>query len=109
MALVLVGGVLTELPARGAEPVPVPVEGQPLAANVRRLLQALDMLGAPLPKETSLALEEAAKGRDGAKLQQLLDPHVLFRVSLNPEVRVKVERGPAPARIQQNGFTPMLV
>ncbi len=29
----------------------IDVEGQPLAANVTRLLQALDFLGSPLPKE----------------------------------------------------------
>ena len=76
---------------------PVAVEGQPLAANINRLLQALDMLGAPLSNEMTTALTAAAKARDAAKLQALLDPRVLFVVSINPESRVKVERGPAPA------------
>src|SRR4051812_9724686 len=73
-------------------PDPVGVEGQPLAANITRLLQALEFLGTPLPKETTQALEAAAKERDAAKLQRLLDPHVLVHVSLTPEARVKAAR-----------------
>src|SRR6187551_1199129 len=46
---------------------PIDVEGQPLAANVTRLLQALDMFGSPLPKEQTAALQEAAKNRDAKK------------------------------------------
>src|SRR6185437_10359001 len=30
-------------------------------------------------------------------------------VGINPESRVKVTRGPAPANLQQGGFTPVLV
>jgi hypothetical protein len=88
---------------------PVSVDGQPLAANVNRVLQALDTLGTPLPKETVASLTAAAKARDAAQLQRLLDPHVLLVVSLNPESRVKVQRGPTPAILQQAGFTPVLV
>lgn len=87
----------------------VAVEGQPLAANVNRLLEALEMLGAPLPKETADRLTQAGQARDAAVLQKLLDAHVLFVVSLNPESRVKVERGPASAVLQQAGFTPAIV
>ncbi len=43
------------------------------------------------------------------KLQELLDPRVMFIVSLNPEVRVRVARGPVKAVIQQGGFTPVVV
>jgi len=39
----------------------------------------------------------------------LLDPHVLLLVQLNPEARVKVKRGPAPATLQQGGYTPILI
>ena len=88
---------------------PVAVEGQPLAANVNRVLQALDTLGSPLPNETLESLVRAAMARDAAQLQKLLDPHVLFVVSLNPESRVKVQRGPAPVVLQQAGYTPVLV
>lgn len=82
-----------------------PVEGQPLGANIVRLIEALEYLGQPLPDETTQSLLAAAKRRDADELQELLDEHVLFVVSLNPEVRVKVARGPAEARLQQAGFT----
>lgn len=87
----------------------VVVEGQPLAANVKRLAEAYAFLGRPLSQELARKLGEAGKKRDAAELQKLLDPHVAFVVSLNPEVRVKVKRGPAPAKLQQGGFTPFLV
>lgn len=85
------------------------VEGQPLAANINRVQEALNALGSPLPKETADALAAAAKDRDAARLQKLLDPHVLFVVSLNPESRVKVQRGSAKAELQHAGYTPVLV
>lgn len=95
--------------ARAQKLEPVEVEGQPLGANVTRLLQALDFLGTPLPDKTSAALQDAARARDAKKLQQLLDPHVLLVVTLNPEARVKAARGPAAATLQQGGYTPVLV
>lgn len=95
--------------AAGAEVPVAAVEGQPLAANVTRVLQTLDFLGASLPEDAVTRLQAAAALRDAQALQQLLDPHVLLVVSLNPEVRVKVTRGPATAILQQGGFTPVLV
>src|SRR5579872_6387091 len=86
---------------------PVDVEGQPLAANADRLRQALDFIGSPLPPETQAALRDA--GRDAKKIQQALDPQVLLLVSINPESRVKVARGPAPAVLQQSGYRPVLI
>jgi hypothetical protein len=86
-----------------------PVEGQPLAANVKRLTEAFEFLGQPLPGSLSEKLTTAQKQRDAKAIQKLLDPLVVAVVSLNPEVRVKVERGPGAASIQQGGFTPLLV
>lgn len=86
-----------------------PVEGQPLAANVGRLVEALKFLGQPLPESLSGDLTAAQRERDAKAIQKLLDPLVVVAVSLNPEVRVKVERGPGAATIQQGGFTPLLV
>src|ERR1051326_3554421 len=97
-------------PARGQAvllEMRVPVEAQPLAANVTRLLQALEFLGAPL--DSAAEIESAARAGDADRLQALLDPGVLLVVTVNPESRVKVQRGPARARLQQAGFTPVLV
>lgn len=93
-----------------AEPLePVEVEGQPLASNVTRLIQALDNLGDPLPDKLTGPLRKAIKLQDGAALQKLLDPQVLIQVTINPEARVKVKRGPATAMLQQGGYTPLLI
>lgn len=86
---------------------PVEVEGQPLAANIERVAQALDFLGSPLPAALQAALKEA--GQDPKQLQLALDPRVLLVVGINPEARVKVARGPAEAALQQAGWTPVLV
>jgi hypothetical protein len=80
-----------------------------LAANVTRLVEALDFLGASLPAETKASLAEAARKADTDRLQQVMDQHALFIVELNPESRVKVRRGPAKALLQQGGYTPVIV
>src|SRR5204863_2227208 len=71
--------------------------------------EAFEFLGAPLPGETGKGLEAAALAQDADRLQELLDPHTLLVVTINPESRVKVQRGPARARLVQAGFTPVLV
>jgi hypothetical protein len=96
-------------PAPAQKLEPVDAEGQPLARNADRLLLALDLLGAPLPKEKTAALKKAIKDRDAKAVQKLLDPQVLVVVTLNPEGRVKAARGPASAVIQQGGFVPVLI
>ncbi|MGH7135892.1 MAG: hypothetical protein ACREHD_09140, partial [Pirellulales bacterium] len=116
MKIVLISSLLLlsfwASPARG-EPVeplaPVAVEAQPLAANIERLGQALDYLGAPLMAATIENLGEAAGQNDAAGMQASLDREVAFVVSINPESRVQVTRGSAPARLQQAGFTPLIV
>jgi hypothetical protein len=88
---------------------PVDVEGQPLAANAGRLIQAFDFLGSPLPEDVRAKLQEAIEARDARKIQELLDPRVLLVVSINPESRVKVARGQASAVLQQGGYVPVLI
>ena len=83
--------------------------GQPLGANAVRLVEALDYLGAPLPDEDRRAIQQAARDRDARMIQEILDPHVLLTAQINPELRVKVGRGEAPARLRQSGFTPVIV
>jgi hypothetical protein len=109
LVLTLLAGLLVGGMALGQALQPVEVEGQPLARNADRLLKALDFLGAPLPQETTRTIEKAIEARDADKLQKLLDPHVLAVVSLTPESRVKVARGPAKAVLQQGGYTPILI
>ena len=98
------------LQGAGTDSLPfVRVEGQPLAANIQRVQQALEYLGTPLPPALRSSIASAARARDSATLQALLDPRVLLVVHINPEARVKVARGPAEALLQQAGYTPVLV
>src|SRR4051812_19386878 len=87
----------------------VPVAGQPLAANVTRLVETLDFLAASLASDAKQSIAEAARKADADRLQQVLDEHALFIVEINPESRVKVRRGPAKALLQQGGYTPVIV
>lgn len=96
--------------AAAAEPLPViEVEGQPLVSNARRVVQALDFLGVPLAGDVRTKLEAAMASRDAAAVQAALDPLVLCLVDINPESRVKAQRGPAAAMVQQAGYTPVLI
>ena len=96
--------------AAAAGPLPViEVEGQPLAANARRIVQALDFLGSPLAGDVRGKLQGAITARDAAGVQAALDAQVLCVVDINPESRVKAERGPANSVVQQAGYTPVLI
>ncbi len=94
-------------------PLVTGVELQPLAAQARRISEALDYLGEPLSETEKARLKEAANDTDpGAgvqAIQQILDPHCLMGVSVNPESRVKAAPGPAAPRLTQNGWTVFLV
>jgi hypothetical protein len=94
---------------RADSPPRVDVAGQPLAANVRRVLDALDLLGRPLDADLTKRLNDAVTAEDAGRLQELLDPHLLCVVTVNPESRIKVERGRADATLQQAGYIPFLV
>jgi hypothetical protein len=110
MAFMPALALLLPRPTAGADKLDVQtVEGQPLGENARRVLDTLDFLGTPLPRDTADAIRAAAQNRDATKLQELLDPHVLVQVTVNPESRVKVARGPSSAQLQQNGFVPVLL
>jgi hypothetical protein len=92
---------------RAAELAVVPVaDPQPLAANVARVIEALSFLGAPVDSQLIAQLRAAG---DSERIQQLLDARVAFEVTINPESRVKVQRGPAGLVLQQAGFTPVIV
>src|SRR5688572_15687235 len=74
---------------------------QPLRAQVRRVAQALEMLGAPLSAEQRARLDKAS---DAAEIGAVLDPLCLAHVHINPESRVKVARGDAKAQLAQHGW-----
>jgi hypothetical protein len=94
-------------------PIVRPVEFQPLAAQVRRVVEVMAMVGAPLRPADQRTLETALVGADpGAAvetIQRVLDVYCLFGVSINPEARVKVAQGPARPVLAQNGWRAFLV
>jgi hypothetical protein len=89
------------------------VEWQPFKSQVTRVLEALDYQGAALPPEELRAVREAlVSGKDendAGAIQALLDKHVLVEVNINPESRVKLARGKAPAELAQNGWRAFLI
>ena len=89
------------------------VELQPFAAAAQRLQIALAAAGASLTAAEQHALHAAGEGGEGtagvARIEQVLDPHVLLEAHINPEGRVSVSRGMAPAQLVQHGWRVFLV
>ena len=85
---------------------------QPLAAHSRRLLEALETLGEPLPAKDQNAVRELliSESPDAAqKLEAIFDAHCLFFVEISPEMRVKVARGPATAELVDGNWRAFLI
>lgn len=108
LAIVLLGS------ARGDElPLVTDVELQPLASQARRVAEALEFLGQPLPAEARARLAAAGRMEDQAAgvraIQEVLDPFCLVGVNVNPESRVKAQPGPAAPDLVQQGWRVFLV
>ena len=95
--------------AHAAEPPILKVEGQPLAAQVKRVLDALDLLGTPLSEESLQELHPAIEAKDSARIQKFLDRQAMFVVDDNGDGKVSATSGPASPVLQQGGFTPVIV
>ena len=89
------------------------VEAQPLLAQARRVGEALSFVGSALPAEALeqlQALQHAPYDQATVrKVQEILDPYCLAMIDINPESRVKVSPGPAPAQLRQEGWTTFLL
>ncbi len=85
------------------------IEIQPLAAQVQRVIEALNYLGEPIPTETGAMLDKALKLGDVQEVQRLMDARCLYVVSINPEMRVKVAQGAVKPELVQNGWRQFLV
>jgi len=86
---------------------------QPLAQGARRLETAMRFLGQPLPAADHQAINDVLRMSDEreavARLQGVLDAHVLVVVHINPESRVRVEQGAARPDLVQGGTRLFLV
>ena len=89
------------------------IDAQPLKAQAERVVQALELLGAPLTGEQRKAFDAALAEADPiaaiSGIQGVLDPLCLVGVNINPESRVKVAVGPAPKTLVQHGWRVFLV
>ncbi len=113
------GMVLISTAGAGAgaagSPLPV-VDGvdlQPLAAQVRRLIEAMTYIGEPFSAEEAKKLSDAIASDDAAaalvRVQEVLDAHCLVGVNINPESRVKAAAGPARPQLLQSGWRTFLI
>src|SRR5271157_512908 len=101
---VLLLGALVQtvgIAAARAEDLPVvnDVDLQPLAAQIRRVVEALDILGQPLASAEKAGIDKATDSTDHKAsvqaLQAIVDRHCLIAIDINPESRVKAVQGPA--------------
>ena len=94
-------------------PIVMDVEFQPLSAQVKRVIEALEMLGQPLDGSKKARLEQALDSTGGESairaIQNVLDELCLIGIEINPESRVKALQGPAQPRLVQNGWSVFLV
>lgn len=89
------------------------VEPQPLLAHSRRIREALELLGAPLPAELLTRLEHAGREPDGAaaveEVQAALDSLCLAELQIHPDGTLAVTRGPSPPVLHEQGWRTFLV
>ena len=89
------------------------VEPQPLLAHAMRISEALNFAGSALSDADQKKLKQLQKQTPSqqiiAQVQQILDPYCIAYVDINPEARVKVEKGSAEPKLTQGGWTIFLV
>jgi hypothetical protein len=102
-------------PLGAALPVAEDVNFRALKAHCRALLEATAGFKEQFPESTRSTLKTLIEGEAkepsaaAEKVQRLLDEHCLIGVTINPESRVKAERGPAPAALPQGREVAVLV
>lgn len=96
VTLILCGIVAAQETAHQHATAPAPIPLQPLAQQVRQLEEAMTYLGQPFGAADLRRIHEAIANPDESAavhaLESVLDAHVLLKVDINPESRVKVDR-----------------
>src|SRR4051794_32185427 len=89
------------------------IDVQPLAAQARRVIDALEYLGEPFAPEALRPLRAAEASGDQAgmlgAIERLFAERCLIEVRINPEGRVSLERGAAEARLVEQGWRAFIV
>ena len=111
--VVVVGAAMESRSDAENLPIVLDVEYQPLVAQVKRVIDALEMLGQPLDRDEKARLTAALDSTGGESsiraIQNVLDARSLIGIEINPESRVKSSPGPARPRLVQNGWSVFLV
>ena len=104
---------LAAAPEQPVLPMVSGVELQPLVAQVKRVTEALELLGIPLSdserRALGLAFSMTDQDQAGEQIQRILDARCLANIDINPEMRVKVAVGPAPKELVERGWRTFLV
>ncbi len=112
LATIAIAGWASSLQAQ-AVPIVSEVAAQPLVAQVKRLVEAMEFLGEPLSADTVKAIDQAAAEQDESaivkRVQEIVDPLCLAVVEINPESRVKSQAGPLAKELAQNGWRNFIV
>ena len=113
VAVLILGFLAGGSPRADELPIVTDVEFQPFVAQVRRVIQALDLLGRPLSTEEKARIDQAINDGDEREasrtIQRILDSACLVGVEINPESRVKATQGPAAPDLHQGGWSVFLV
>jgi hypothetical protein len=113
VALLQCGIVAQAFGCRQLAAGPFQTESQPLLAATGRLVDAMAFLGEPFSEAEKARLLAAGSqktaGEVVAEVERVLDPYCLVSVRINPESRVSVERGAAPARLVEQGWRAFLM
>lgn len=80
-------------------------DGQAVALNAKRVVEALEVLGNPLSNEEKARLAE----EDGGTMEGVLDSKCLAVVTINPESRVKAVAGEAKPVLVEAGWSVYLI
>jgi hypothetical protein len=99
--------------SKAANKKSINIEPQPLLAHAIRISEALKFAGSALSEADQKKLKLLQKQKPSARIieqvQQILDPYCIAYVDINPEARVKVEKGAADPQLTQGGWTIFLV
>lgn len=91
----------------------VKVERQPLAAQARRVSEALALLGEPLADAERQAILDAATAADENKavntIQTILDKRCLAGVRITRDKKLETQAGPATPQLAEQGWRVFLV
>jgi hypothetical protein len=110
IAVVVIGFASSAL----ADELPkVKVERQPLAAQARRVSEALALLGEPLTEAERQAIRDAATDADENKavatIQTILDKRCLTGVHITADKKLETQAGPAKPQLAEQGWRVFLV